>query len=520
MKRKKLTSIMGVAIAVMMCISLLPTTALATEGDFTIENGVLVKYNYNVKYYDNLDPADSAPSGDDGSSIPSVSVGDGAEPYVPEKPPLVRLKVVIPDGVTSIGQVAFMQNNAIEEVVIPEGVTSIGHAAFADCPFLKRVTLPDSLTSIGDLAFRNCPQLTNITLGSKLTSIADGAFASTGITSITIPDSVTELAGSTFNHCENLTSVTLPKGLTVLHNDMFWNCPALTSVNIPASVTNIEMGAFAGCTSLSNITLPEGLTTIGIRTFMDCTSLTSITIPKSVTSIGHETFYEYVEGPYGVPDTIIPLPNLTIKGVAGSYAETFAKEEGHPFVAINGTTTPADTTTPATTDKPSSWAETQVNTAIAANIVPAALQGQYTQATTRAEFCALAVALYENVKGTEITERQTFSDTTDINVEKAAAIGVVSGIGDNKFSPNDTLTREQAATMLSRLAAAIGRPLTEQDATFADNGSISTWAAGAVGQAQASGVMGGVGNNTFEPQGEYTREQSIVTITRLYDLVK
>ena len=171
-------------------------------------------------------------------------------------------------------------------------------------------------------------------------------------------------------------------------------------------------------------------------------------------------------------------------------------------------------------EQPSSWAAVQVNAAIAANLVPSNLQSKYTQATTRAEFCGLAVALYENVTGKTITDRETFDDTKDVNVEKMAAIGVVSGVGDNKFAPDDKLTREQAAVMLARLADAIGKPLAKKAATFADNASISSWAIEQVGQIQAAGIMGGVGNNTFAPKDPYTREQSIITIMRLYDVVK
>ena len=172
-----------------------------------------------------------------------------------------------------------------------------------------------------------------------------------------------------------------------------------------------------------------------------------------------------------------------------------------------------------TDDLPSSWAVDQVNAAIAANLVPQAMQSAYTQATTRAEFCALAVALFETVTDGEITERQTFSDTDDVNVEKMAALGVVYGIGENMFAPNDALTREQAATMLSRLADALEKPLTQQEAAFSDNAQISSWAFDAVGQMQATGIMGGVGDNIFAPKSDYTREQSIMTILRLYDIV-
>lgn len=171
-------------------------------------------------------------------------------------------------------------------------------------------------------------------------------------------------------------------------------------------------------------------------------------------------------------------------------------------------------------DVPSSWAEEQVNAAIAAGIVPDSLQSKYTQPATRAEFCALAVELYETAKGSEITERTTFTDTSDVNVQKMGALGVVTGVGGGRFDPNGTLTREQAATMLARLAEAVGKPLAAQAPTFADNAAIASWAFDAVGQMQASGVMGGVGNNTFAPQVSYSREQSILTMLRLYESVK
>ena len=169
-------------------------------------------------------------------------------------------------------------------------------------------------------------------------------------------------------------------------------------------------------------------------------------------------------------------------------------------------------------DTPSYWAVEQVNVAIGKNLVPQNLQSRYTQAITRAEYCALAVALYENIKS-EIDGRITFSDTNDVNVQKAAAIGVVTGVGNNMFAPNDSLTREQAATMLSRLANALGKPLPKRAAAFADNNSIASWAMEAVGQVQAEGIMTGVGDSRFAPQGSYTREQSILTIARMFDFV-
>ena len=167
----------------------------------------------------------------------------------------------------------------------------------------------------------------------------------------------------------------------------------------------------------------------------------------------------------------------------------------------------------------SNWAHDNINEAFRLGLIPQNLQSNYTANTTRAEFAALAVALYETVTGTEITGRMQFSDTSDINVQKMGYLGVVTGVGGGNFAPNNTLTREQAAVMLARLAYAIGQPLPPSAPTFADNNQISSWAVDGVGQMQASGIMGGVGNNQFSPLGNYTREQSIVTMMRLFDLL-
>lgn len=152
--------------------------------------------------------------------------------------------------------------------------------------------------------------------------------------------------------------------------------------------------------------------------------------------------------------------------------------------------------------------------------MPDALQSGYTAPITRAEFCALAVELCETVTGEEITQRASFTDTDDLNVQKMAGLGVVLGTGDGTFNPGGQLTREQAATMLSRLSSVMGHPLPAGTADFTDGASIAAWAVEAVGQMQSSGIMGGTGGGAFTPQGTYTREQSILTILRLYELTQ
>lgn len=168
-------------------------------------------------------------------------------------------------------------------------------------------------------------------------------------------------------------------------------------------------------------------------------------------------------------------------------------------------------------ERPSPWAQTDVDDAIALSLVPVPLQAGYTMPATRAEFCALAVKLFETVKGREITERRQFADTEDINIQKMGGLQVVSGVGGDLFSPEGIITREQAAVILANLMRAMGLPVSNQaPPTFADNADISTWATTAVGGIAAASVMRGGGNNTFSPKGTYTREQSIITLIKLY----
>lgn len=175
----------------------------------------------------------------------------------------------------------------------------------------------------------------------------------------------------------------------------------------------------------------------------------------------------------------------------------------------------ADPETVAYYTPPAAWAAQQVNAAIAEGIVPAGMQNSYPKAITRAEFCALAANFYEKYTGTTVPQNIHFTDTQDASVEKMATLGVVSGVGNGAFAPNQSLTREQAAVILGNLAKALGNPFPSASPSFSDNASIASWAVNQVGQVQAAGIMGGVGNNQFSPQGAYTREQSIVTIMRM-----
>ena len=199
-------------------------------------------------------------------------------------------KVVIEDGVTSIGAYAFYSCDNSISITIPSSVTSIGDEAFTDCG-LTSITIPSSVTSIGDFAFNSCGSLTSITIPDSVTSIGSYAFTScSSLTSITIPDSVTSIGDWTFYNCSSLTSITIPDSVTSIGDSAFAYCERLTSITIPDRVTSIEPYAFRDCKSLTSITIPDGVTSIGNYAFYNCSSLTSITIPDGVTSIGKDAF--------------------------------------------------------------------------------------------------------------------------------------------------------------------------------------------------------------------------------------
>ena len=183
-------------------------------------------------------------------------------------------------------------NSKVKKIVIEDGVTSIGNYAFESCWNLTSITIPDSVTSIGKSAFHACSSLSSITIPDSVTSIENYAFrACSSLTSITIPDSVTSIGNGAFERCFSLTSITIPDSVTSIGKYAFSDCERLTNITISDSVTSIGAYAFQYCSRLTNITIPDSVTSIGEWAFRDCSSLTSITIPKSVTSIGNDAFY-------------------------------------------------------------------------------------------------------------------------------------------------------------------------------------------------------------------------------------
>ena len=220
-------------------------------------------------------------------------------------------KVVVQEGVTTIGDHAFANLSYVTSVTIPSSITSIGAHAFEKCRLGGAVTLPEGLTAIGDFAFSGSGMasltlpaslrtignsaflfcsLRELTIPDGVTSIGTGAFYNASLTSVKLPASGVTLGDSLFQECENLTDVTLPADLTVIGPSMFENCGSLKNVTIPSGVTHIGNAAFAACEALPEIRLPDGMEALGSEAFVGCRAVTKVYIPRSLTSIGEAAF--------------------------------------------------------------------------------------------------------------------------------------------------------------------------------------------------------------------------------------
>ena len=142
---------------------------------------------------------------------------------------------------------------SVKSVIIPEGVTTIGENAFRLCKNLVSIDIPDSITTIGDFAFMNCTDLTSIVLPNGVTHIGEDAFSNCySLTSIVLPNGITSIGQRAFFACSSLTSVSIPDSVTSIGEHAFFNCN-LTYVVIPDSVTTIKGWAFNGCTNLTDV---------------------------------------------------------------------------------------------------------------------------------------------------------------------------------------------------------------------------------------------------------------------------
>ena len=298
--------------------------------------------------------------------------------------------ITIPDTVTSIGSDAFSSCSSLQKIDIPDSVISIGESAFNLCDKLSEITLPKDLETLGSSAFSGCTSLTSISVPENISKIQDSMFdGCTSLVTVEMGDKVASIGNNAFNDCTALKNITLSPVTEYIGSSAFSNCDSLESIVIPDKVTAIYSSAFSDCDKLSSVTLSKALERIGESAFNNCDMLTSIKIPDSVKTIGYMAFYDceklavvdmgngvswlYSEAfrlcpaltkvvlsnnltsvpEYAFADcvnltdvTIYPgvteiatnafsyASKVTMRGLKGSYAETYANDRGMTFEAI------------------------------------------------------------------------------------------------------------------------------------------------------------------------------------------
>ncbi len=275
------------------------------------------------------------------------------------------VNIVIPEGVTWIGSRCFRNftnlksvtlpstieklynycfaGTGIENIVIPDGMKELSEGVFCNCQNLKEVVFPNSIEALGTYLFSGCTALTNVTLNDTRQNITSYMFQNcTSLEKISLPDSVINIVNHAFKGCTSLKEIEWGKSIKVIENNAFENCDALTDIHIPDSVTSLGSQIFYDCDALKNVTLGTGITGIPESAFEDCDVLEELVLPYRVASIGKNAFKNDVvfkkiiipRATTQIDATAFSYPGkMTIYGVSGTYAETFAKENGISFVS-------------------------------------------------------------------------------------------------------------------------------------------------------------------------------------------
>lgn len=189
--------------------------------------------------------------------------------------------IVIPDGVTGIGDKVFYNKTNIESIVIPDSVTTIGNKAFWNCKSLREIIIPETVTSIGGGTFKKCLSLTEITIPGEITAIEGAMFAGCkNLKKAVLPGSITDIKSAAFEGCQSLAGLKLPENLVNIADSAFSGCKSLTEIIIPGNVVSVGNTAFLGCKKLAVVTIPEKTATLGDNIFSGCTALKKIEVKK------------------------------------------------------------------------------------------------------------------------------------------------------------------------------------------------------------------------------------------------
>ena len=230
------------------------------------------------------------------------------------------------------------------DIIVPstvdgKDVTVIAEQTFANHDELLSVVLPDTLKEIEYEAFINCFELAHVDLGNSVEIIGERAFLMANLAEINIPASVKKIGECALTGGQ-YTELTIPKTIEELDEGVFMN-NHISTLSVPENIKHIPADTFSGCKLLTEVTIEEGIESIGERAFENCANLEKVTLPSTVTEIHKSAFNDCPSLTYiYIPESVTLIEtneffdseNLTIHTPAGSYAESYAIENGIAYV--------------------------------------------------------------------------------------------------------------------------------------------------------------------------------------------
>ena len=196
----------------------------------------------------------------------------------------------LPETLQILGADTFFQCPSLKEIHLPAGIAEVPDHSFAYCSALERVTIPDSVTQIGASAFYGCGSMTELRLPLSLGFIGDAAFSRCGLLSLRLPESLEKISDSAFSYCSSLKEIHFNASLVSIGAKSFASCLSLQHVCLPDALAELGLGAFENCSALTEVCIGDALTSLPAGAFAQCSSLLSLRLPDTITDVWNDTF--------------------------------------------------------------------------------------------------------------------------------------------------------------------------------------------------------------------------------------